>query len=111
MAIGGFTRGAAGRAGSWAAGEVAGVGDLGGAARRRAKKTPPHRTTATRARTRIPVRLWKNLLRGSARLLGRFIGRPLGQRVGGRDEVGGHGVVHVAFVESFELELRHVHET
>src|SRR2546427_12173529 len=65
----------------------------------------------TRARRRIPRRLWKNLLCDSARLLGRFIGSPLGQRVRGRDEIRLHGFVEVALVKPLQLELRDVHQT
>src|SRR5438552_18230581 len=71
---------------------------------------PPAIASPTRARSRIPRRLWKNLLCDSARLLGRFIGSPLGHRVRGRYEIRLHGFVEVALVKSLQLELRDVHQ-
>src|SRR3954471_3352433 len=94
-----------------AAGDVAGVGSTGaGGSERRSKRMPPAIASPTRARRRIPRRLWKNLLCDSARLLGRFIRSPLGQRVRGRDEFRLYGFVEVALVKSLQLELRYVHQ-
>src|SRR6266850_6739012 len=95
-----------------AAGDVATVGVTGRSiVSRRIRNTPATIARTTRARNRIPSRLWKNLLCGSARLLGRFIGSPLGQRVRGRDEIGLDRVVEFALVGSLQLQLRDVHQT